>query len=196
MQGPPFLTALAVRSKTEKIIKGRYKSIKAQHQINGEIRDREVRVIGADGQQLGIMSAQAALRLAEESDLDLVKISPTANPPVCKIMDYGKFKFEHGKKEKESRRNQKMVEVKEVRLSMTIDTNDLNVKSRQAQKFLEAGNKVMVSIRLRGRQNAHASLGVGVMHTFFDTLEGKAVMDKKPASEGRNITMLLSHAKS
>lgn len=142
------------------------------------------------------MSAQAALRLAEESDLDLVKISPTANPPVCKIMDYGKFKFEQGKKEKESRRNQKMVEVKEVRLSMTIDTNDLNVKSRQAQKFLEAGNKVMVSIRLRGRQNAHASLGVGVMYTFFDTLEGKAVMDKKPASEGRNITMLLSPAKA
>ena len=154
-----------------------------------------MRVIGADGQQLGIMSAQAALRLAEESELDLVKISPTANPPVCKIMDYGKFKFEQGKKEKESRRNQKMVEIKEVRLSMTIDTNDLNVKSRQAQKFLEAGNKVMVSIRLRGRQNAHASLGVDVMHAFFETLEGKAVMDKKPASEGRNITMLLSPAK-
>lgn len=154
-----------------------------------------MRVIGADGQQLGIMSSQAALRLAEESELDLVKISPTAVPPVCKIMDYGKFKFEQGKKEKESRRNQKMVEIKEVRLSMTIDTNDLNVKSRQAQKFLEAGNKVMVSIRLRGRQNAHASMGVDVMHTFFDTLEGKAVMDKKPASEGRNITMLLSPAK-
>ncbi len=154
-----------------------------------------MRVIGADGQQLGIMSSQAALRLAEESELDLVKISPTAVPPVCKIMDYGKFKFEQGKKEKESRRNQKMVEIKEVRLSMTIDTNDLNVKSRQAQKFLEAGNKVMVSIRLRGRQNAHASMGVDVMHAFFDTLEGKAVMDKKPASEGRNITMLLSPAK-
>ena len=154
-----------------------------------------MRVIGADGQELGIMSSQAALRLAEESELDLVKISPTAVPPVCKIMDYGKFKFEQGKKEKESRRNQKMVEIKEVRLSMTIDTNDLNVKSRQAQKFLEAGNKVMVSIRLRGRQNAHASMGVDVMHAFFDTLEGKAVMDKKPASEGRNITMLLSPAK-
>ena len=154
-----------------------------------------MRVIGADGQQLGVMSSYEAMRLAEESDLDLVKISPTANPPVCKIMDYGKFKFEQGKKEKESRRNQKMVEIKEVRLSMTIDTNDLNVKSRQAQKFLEAGNKVMVSIRLRGRQNAHASMGVDVMHAFFDTLEGKAVMDKKPASEGRNITMLLSPAK-
>ena len=154
-----------------------------------------MRVIGEDGQQLGIMSAQAALRLAEESDLDLVKISPTANPPVCKIMDYGKYKFELGKKEKESRKNQKMVEVKEVRLSMTIDTNDLNVKSRQAQKFLEAGNKVMVSIRLRGRQNAHPSMGIDVMNKFFETLEGRGVMDKRPTTEGRNISMLLSPAK-
>lgn len=153
-----------------------------------------MRVIGEDGQQLGIMSAQAALRLAEESDLDLVKISPTANPPVCKIMDYDKYKFELGKKEKESRKNQKMVEVKEVRLSMTIDTNDLNVKSRQAQKFLEAGNKVMVSIRLRGRQNAHPALAIGVMNRFFETLEGKGAMDKKPTAEGRNISMLLSPA--
>ncbi len=163
--------------------------------MNGEIRDQEVRVIGQDGNQLGIMSAREALRLAEESDLDLVKISPMANPPVCKIMDYGKFKFEQGKKEKESRRNQKMVEVKEVRLSMTIDVGDLNVKSRQAQKFLEAGNKVLVSIRMRGRQNAHVSLGVDVMKEFFEMLGGKAVMDKKPTNEGRNITMMLSPAK-
>ena len=124
-----------------------------------------------------------------------MKISPTANPPVCKIMDYGKFRFEQGKKEKESRRNQKVMEVKEVRLSMTIDTGDLNVKLRQAQKFLEAGNKVMVSIRLRGRQNAHPGLGVEVMNNFFSMLEGKAVLDKKPANEGRNITMMLSPAK-
>ena len=163
--------------------------------MNGEIRDQEVRVIGSDGNQLGIMSAREALRLAEDSDLDLVKISPTARPPVCKIMDYGKFRFEQGKKEKESRRNQKMVEIKEVRLSMTIDTGDLNVKSRQAQKFLEAGNKVMVSIRLRGRQNAHASMGVDVMNAFFEPLGGKAVMEKKPMNEGRNITMLLVPAK-
>ena len=163
--------------------------------MNGEIRDQEVRVIGQDGNQLGIMSAREALRLAEESDLDLVKISPMANPPVCKIMDYGKFKFEQGKKEKESRRNQKMVEVKEVRLSMTIDVGDLNVKSRQAQKFLEAGNKVLVSIRMRGRQNAHVSLGVDVMKEFFEMLGGKAVMDKKPTNEGRNITMMLSPTK-
>mgnify|MGYP005779245113 FL=1 len=170
-------------------------NIKSQHQTNEQIRDREVRVIGADGQQLGVMSSHEALRLAEESDLDLVKISPTAIPPVCKIMDYGKYKFDLGKKEKENRRNQKMVELKEVRLSMTIDTNDLNVKSRQAQKFLESGNKVLVSIRLRGRQNAHPGLGVDVMNKFFEMLEGKAVMDNKPPSEGRNISMVLSPVK-
>jgi translation initiation factor IF-3 len=153
-----------------------------------------VRVIGGDGQQLGIMSSSAALRLAEESEMDLVKISPTANPPVCKIMDYGKFKFELAKKEKESRKNQKMVELKEVQLSMTIDTNDLNVKARQAQKFLDGGNKVKVAIKMRGRQNAHAVLGFEVMNKFFDILNG-AVMDKKPAVEGRTITMFLSPSK-
>ena len=141
------------------------------------------------------MSATQALAIAAEADLDLVKISPTANPPVCKIMDYGKFKFEQAKKEKESRKNQKQVEVKEVRLSMTIDTNDLNIKARHAQKFLESGNRVMVSIRMRGRQNAHASLGIEVMNTFFESLEGKAILEKKPNSEGRTITMLLSPAK-
>ena len=125
----------------------------------------------------------------------MVKISPTANPPVCKIMDYGKYKFELSKKEKESRKNQKMVELKEVWLSMTIDTNDLNVKARQAQKFLESGNKVKVSIRMRGRQNAHAAMGIDVMNKFFEILGGKGVMDKKPATEGRNITMMLSPAK-
>ena len=126
--------------------------------------------------------------------MDLVKISPTANPPVCKIMDYGKFKFERAKKEKESRKNQKMVELKEVQLSMTIDTNDLNVKARQAQKFLDGGNKVKVAIKMRGRQNAHAVLGFEVMNKFFDILNG-AVMDKKPAVEGRTITMFLSPSK-
>ena len=153
-----------------------------------------MRVIGGDGQQLGIMSSSAALRLAEESEMDLVKISPTANPPVCKIMDYGKFKFELAKKEKESRKNQKMVELKEVQLPMTIDTNDLNVKARQAQKFLDGGNKVKVAIKMRGRQNAHAVLGFEVMNKFFDILNG-AVMDKKPAVEGRTITMFLSPSK-
>ena len=164
--------------------------------INEEIRDREVRLIDEKGNQQGVVALDVALRMAEEADLDLVKIAPQAVPPVCKIMDYGKFKFEQGKKEKESRRNQKMVEVKEVRLSMTIDVGDLNVKSRQAQKFLEAGNKVLVSIRMRGRQNAHVSLGVDVMKEFFEMLGGKAVMDKKPTNEGRNITMMLSPVKN
>ena len=170
-------------------------NFKSQHQVNEQIRDREVRVIGADGQQLGVMSSYEAMRLAEESDMDLVKISPTAVPPLCKIKVDGKYKFDPRKTEREERRNQKMVELKEVRLSMTIDTNDLNVKSRQAQKFLESGNKVLVSIRMRGRQNAHPGLGVEVMNKFFETLEGRAVMDKKPTNEGRNISMVLSPVK-
>ena len=116
-------------------------NFKSQHQVNEQIRDREVRVIGADGQQLGVMSSYEAMRLAEESDMDLVKISPTAVPPVCKIMDYGKYKFDLGKKEKENRRNQKMVELKEVRLSMTIDTNDLNVKSARHRSSSNRGTK-------------------------------------------------------
>ncbi|MBQ7642454.1 MAG: translation initiation factor IF-3, partial [Clostridia bacterium] len=142
--------------------------MKDQIQINDEIRDREVRLIGKDGSQLGIVSSSEALRLAEEQDLDLVKIAANANPPVCKIMDYGKYRFETLKKQKEAQKNQKIVELKEIRLSMTIDVGDLNVKARQAQKFLTSGNKVKVSIRMRGRQNAHSSLGVDVMNRFFD----------------------------
>ena len=155
-----------------------------------------MRVIGADGQQLGIMSSQAALRLAEESELDLVKISPTAVPPVCKIMDYGKFKFEQAKKEKENRRNQKVVEIKEVQLSMTIDVGDLNVKAKQATRFLNDGNKVKVSIRLRGRQMAHANLGRDVMNNFFEALKEIAVVEKPINMEGRNIIMILAPKKS
>ena len=173
----------------------RYTTIKEQHQINEEIRDREVRVISAEGEQLGIMSASAALQLAEEADLDLVKISPNAVPPVCKIMNYGKFKFEQAKKEKENRKNQKVVELKEIYLSMTIDVGDLNVKAKKTIEMLGDGNKVKVSIRMRGRQQAHASMGVDVMRRFFDMLGGKAVMDKEPKTEGRNILMILSPAK-
>ena len=127
---------------------------------------------------LGVMSPREAMRLAEEADLDLVKISPNAVPPVCKIMDYGKFKFEQAKKEKENRRNQKVVEIKEVQLSMTIDVGDLNVKAKQATKFLGEGNKVKVSIRLRGRQMAHANLGRDVMNNFFEGLKEIAVIEK------------------
>ena len=173
----------------------RYTTIKEQHQINEESRDREVRVISAEGEQLGIMSASAALQLAEEAELDLVKISPNAVPPVCKIMNYGKFKFEQAKKEKENRKNQKVVELKEIYLSMTIDVGDLNVKAKKTIEMLGDGNKVKVSIRMRGRQQAHATMGIDVMKRFFDMLGGKAVMDKEPKTEGRNILMILSPAK-
>ena len=173
----------------------RYTTIKEQHQINEEIRDKEVRVISEDGEQLGIMSAAAALRIAEEADLDLVKISPNAVPPVCKVMNYGKFKFEQTKREKENRKNQKVVELKEIYLSMTIDIGDLNVKAKKTIEMLGDGNKVKVSIRMRGRQQAHAAMGIDVMKRFFDMLGGKAVMDKEPKTEGRNILMILSPAK-
>ncbi len=130
--------------------------------------------------------------MAYDKDLDLVKISPNANPPVCKIMDYGKYKFEQLKKQKEARKNQKTVELKEIWLSMTIDVGDLNVKARQASKFLAAGNKIKVSIRMRGRQNAHSDLGVEVMNRFYAMLENEAVIEKKPLQEGRSILMILA----
>lgn len=173
----------------------RYTTIKDQYQMNGEIRDREVRVISSTGEMLGVMSAAEALRLAEEENLDLVKISPAAVPPVCKIMNYGKFKFEQAKKEKENRKNQKTVEIKEIYLSMTIDVGDLNIKAKKTIEFLTEGNKVKVSIRMRGRQMGRSSMGVDVMNRFFGMLEGKAVMDKQPLAEGRNIVMVLSPAK-
>ena len=168
---------------------------KQQHQTNGDIRDREIRVIAATGEMLGVMTPAQAMRLAEEAGLDLVKISPTAVPPVCKIMDYGKFRFEQAKKEKENRRNQKVVEIKEVQLSMTIDVGDINVKARQETKFLEAGNKVKVSIRLRGRQMAHSSLAKDVMVRFAEMLKEVCVVEKPIAMEGRNIIMILGPAK-
>ena len=176
---------------------GRYTTIsKDQIQINEEIRDREVRLIGPDGEQLGIVSSSQALALAEERNLDIVKIAANATPPVCKIMDYGKYKFEQLKKQKEAKKNQKVVELKEIWLSMTIDVGDLNVKARQAQKFLASGNKVKVSIKMRGRQNAHSSLGVDVMNRFFELVGSVAVMEKKPLFEGRNILMILAPSKS
>ena len=145
---------------------------------------------------LGVMSASAALQIAEQADLDLVKISPNAVPPVCKIMDYGKFKFETLKRQKEAKKNQKTVEMKEMWLSMTIDVGDLNVKAKQTLKFLADGNKVKVSIRMRGRQNAHADLGVDVMNRFAEILGSNAVIEKKPLTENRNIIMIVAPAKS
>ena len=168
-------------------------STKKELEINEEIRDKEIRVIGADGSQMGIMSAEQALKLAEEADMDLVKIAPTAVPPVCKIMDYGKYRFEQQKKEKENKKNQKVVETKEVRLSINIDTNDFNTKVNQANKFLKNGDKVKVSIRFRGREMAHSKLGLDVMERFGQAIEGGTI--EKPAKlEGRNMLMFIAPA--
>ncbi|MBR1891614.1 MAG: translation initiation factor IF-3 [Clostridia bacterium] len=166
-----------------------------QNNVNESIRYAEVRLIGQNGEQLGIVSSQAALELAYQANLDLVEISPQAKPPVCKIMDYGKFRFETLKKQKEAKKNQKVIELKEVWLSMTIDVGDLNVKAKQTLKFLSQGNKVKVSIRLRGRQNAHSSLGVEVMDKFFEMIKESAQMEKRPTLEGRNILMIVAPQK-
>ncbi len=141
------------------------------------------------------MSSAQANRIADEKNLDLVKISPTANPPVCKIMDYGKFRFDAAKKEKDNRKNQKTSDIKEVWLSMTIDTHDLETKAKQAAKFLKNGDKVKVSIKMRGRQQAHASLGIEVMNDFFALVAEVGEMSKKPLTEGRNIIMILQSKK-
>ena len=162
------------------------------HELNEEINDKEIRLIGADGSQLGVMSAREAQRLADEKNLDLVKIAPQAVPPVCKILDYGKYRFEMQKKEKEAKKNQKVVELKEIRLSLNIDTNDFNTKVNQAAKFLQQGHKLKVSIRFRGREMAHTSLGPDVHKRFAEALEGKAVIDKQPKLEGRSMMMFMS----
>ena len=162
------------------------------HQINEEIRDKELRVIGAEGDQLGIMTSAAALALAEEKNLDLVKIAPNAVPPVCKIMDYGKFRFEQLKKEKEAKKNQKVVEVKEIRMSPSIDTNDFNTKVKNAQKFLKDGNRVKVTVRFRGREMAHTSLGEQLLKQFGADCDEVATVAKGAKLEGRNMSMFLS----
>lgn len=149
-------------------------------------------MIGADGEQLGIMSSRDAYNMAQEKSLDLVKIAPQAQPPVCRIMDYGKYRFEQAKREKESRKNQKTIEVKETRLSLNIDTHDFDTKVNQTKKFLASGNRVKVSIRFRGREMAHTSLGLDVHKRFAEALEGKAVIDKQPKLEGRSMMMFMS----
>ena len=160
--------------------------------INGQIRERSVRVLDQDGAQLGIMSSIEANELAQQKNLDLVLISPVAKPPVCKIMNYGKFKYETVKKEKENKKNQRVVELKEVWLSATIDVGDLNTKAKQAQKFITNGDRVRVSIRLRGRQMARPELAMKVMDEFFDILKDIAQMEKKPLLEGKSIAMTLA----
>ena len=162
------------------------------HQINEEIRDREVRLVSADGEQLGIMSAREALEKAIELDLDLVKISPTATPPVCKLMDYGKFKFEQTKREKEAKKNQHVVEIKEVRMSPGIDVNDFNVKLRNAQKFLAEGNRVKVTVRFRGREMAHTDIGRNLLVKFAGECGEVATLDKDPKLDGRHMSIFLS----
>lgn len=159
--------------------------------INEQIRDREVRVIGEDGEQLGIMSAKEAQKLAEEAGLDLVKIAPQAKPPVCRIVDYGKFRYEQARKEKEAKKKQRTIEIKEIRLSPNIDANDLNTKVQAAKKFLEKGNRVKVTLRFRGREMAHMQMGKGILDDFAASLEGVATVEKAPKVEGRAMTMFL-----
>ena len=168
-------------------------TIAAELLINEEIRDREVRVIGADGAQLGILPIHKALELAEEAGLDLVKIVPTATPPVCKLMDYDKHRFEQAKREREMRKNQKdrIVSLKEVQLSATIEENDVAVKAKNAVKFLQNGDKVKVSIRFRGRQIAHSDIGLKVMTDFAERLKDMCTVERRPMIEGRNMIMIL-----
>lgn len=160
--------------------------------INEQIRDKEVRVIGEDGEQLGIMSAKDAMKLAREAELDLVKIAPTAKPPVCKIVDYGKYRYEQMRKEKEAKKKQKTIDIKEVRFSPNIDTNDLNTKINQARKFLSKGDKVKVSIRFRGRELAHTEIGIDILNNFAAKLEDVAVVEKPAKVEGRSMVMFLA----
>ena len=164
----------------------------AVHQINEEILDSQVRLIGAEGEQLGIMSAADALKIAEERELDLVKIAPGSNPPVCKIMDYGKFRFEQTKKEKEAKKNQRVIEIKEIRMSPGRDTNDFNTKLKNGQKFLADGDRVKVSVRFRGREMAHTEIGAELLKDFAAKCAEIANMDKAPKLEGRNMSMFLS----
>ena len=160
--------------------------------INEQIRDKEVRVIGEDGEQLGIMSAKEALKLAQEAELDLVKIAPTANPPVCKIINYGKYRYEQARKEKEAKKKQKVVDVKEVRLSPNIDTNDLNTKVNSAKKFIQKGDKVKVTLRFRGREMAHMQTSKHILDDFADMLKDVASVEKPAKLEGRSISMVLT----
>ena len=165
---------------------------KLDHQLNEEIQDKEVRLIGEDGSQLGIVSAQQANEMAEEQGLDLVKISPNAVPPVCKIMDYSKFCFDQKKREKEAKKNQKVVEIKEIRMSPSIDTNDFNTKVKAAMKFLTSGNRVKVSVRFRGREMAHTNLGEKLLLEFAESCSEIANMEKNPKLDGRFMAMFLT----
>lgn len=166
-----------------------------EHQINDEIRDREVRLINSDGEQLGIVPIQQAQETAIQQGMDLVKIAPQAKPPVCKIMDYGKFRFEQAKREKEARKNQRVVEIKEIRLTPNIDVGDLNTKVKNACRFLKDGDKVKVSVRFRGREVTHASLGQDLLHRFAELCAECSTVEKQPKLEGRQMLMFLAPIK-
>ena len=165
---------------------------KFDHQLNEEIQDKEIRLIGADGAQLGIVSADEANAMAEEQGLDLVKISPNAVPPVCKIMDYSKFCYDQKKREKDAKKNQHVVEIKEIRMSPSIDTNDLNTKIKAAIKFLMDGNRVKVSVRFRGREMAHTDIGERLLMQFAEACSEVATMEKNPKLEGRFMAIFLA----
>ena len=160
--------------------------------INGQIRDKEVRVIAENGDQLGVMPVNEAMKLAQEAELDLVKIAPKAQPPVCKIIDYGKYRYELARKEKEAKKKQKTVEVKEVRISPNIDTNDLNTKVNNAKKFIAKGNKVKVTLRFRGREMAHMQQSKHILDDFAEMLAEVAVVEKPAKLEGRSMSMVLT----
>ncbi|MCI9173724.1 MAG: translation initiation factor IF-3 [Lachnospiraceae bacterium] len=163
--------------------------------INEQIKDKEVRLIGEDGEQLGIMPAREAMKIAREAELDLVKIAPTAKPPVCKIIDYGKYKYELVRKEKEARKKQKTVEIKEIRLSPNIETNDLNTKINAAKKFISKGNKVKITLRFRGREMAHMQSSKHILDDFAEHLSDIATVEKAPKLEGRSISIVLTEKK-
>ncbi len=163
--------------------------------INEQIKDKEVRLIGQDGEQLGIMPAREALKRAQEADLDLVKIAPMAKPPVCKIIDYGKYKYELVRKEKEAKKKQKTVEVKEIRLSPNIESNDLNTKINAAKKFISKGNKVKITLRFRGREMAHMQSSRHILDDFAEELSDIAMVEKAPKLEGRSMSIVLAEKK-
>ena len=170
----------------------RYKTISKENQINEEIRDKELRVIDSDGTQMGIMSRSEAMDLAAERKLDLVNIAPKAKPPVCKILDYGKYRYELQKKEKEAKKKQKTTQVKEVRLSTFIEEHDIEVKAKNASTFLKSGDKVKVSLRFRGRERDYTSKGMDVMKRFAQVVEEVGDVEKKPSFEGRSLIMILT----
>ena len=167
-------------------------TISKELRINEEIRCKEVRLVDDAGQQLGVMSPREAAKVAAEKGLDLVEVAPTANPPVCRIMDYGKYKYEQSKKEREAKKNQRVIEIKEIRMSPGIDTNDFNTKLRNGQKFLSDGDRVKVSVRFRGREMAHTEIGEVLLRDYADKCAEIAVLDKAPKLEGRNMSIFLS----